>query len=444
MARQNCWEVMACPDERRSRCPAYTEGKGRRCWRTQGTLCQGESELNMVDKLLSCLDCEAYHQINRVHWYRSTYFNFAFYVTFPVLAVFAGFVVIDSVFLKDASTALNAGLLLSTAALMAALTLASAYQMMKPLNIIRAKLREIGTGNLASGAAMVPRRDEFMLLAIALNDLKEVLKGTIEAMADNNAVLRASTDKLVENTESTAAGAEDAASTVGEIASTLESISDNVTELAHGAQAASAHTADGRKYMIDLKNSMGAIEAGTRNTAQAIQELSSKSGEIGKITQLITQIADQTNLLALNAAIEAARAGVHGRGFAVVADEVRKLAEQSADAALAIRRLIEDTRSSTEQTANVMAQSQEHVKTGAAVLGKVDQSFQDIAHRVLELTEKLQSVAAASEEITGAMSNVAATTEEQCAATQEITAAAQTLANLSDQSALMVNRFRLS
>ena len=46
-----------------------------------------------------------------------------------------------------------------------------------------------------------------------------------------------------------------------------------------------------------------------RATGDTVDELSSFSGRVGTIVQVIGEIAGQTNLLALNATIEAARAG---------------------------------------------------------------------------------------------------------------------------------------
>lgn len=61
--------------------------------------------------------------------------------------------------------------------------------------------------------------------------------------------------------------------------------------------------------------------------------------QISVLTDNIIEITDQTNLLALNASIEAARAGEAGKGFAVVAGEIGQLANDSAQAAEAIRQV---------------------------------------------------------------------------------------------------------
>lgn len=106
------------------------------------------------------------------------------------------------------------------------------------------------------------------------------------------------------------------------------------------------------------------------NSANSVQALDSRMGQIGSIVSLISEITVQTNLLALNAAIEAARAGQHGRGFAVVASEIRTLASRTATAANDIRHVVEGLQG---ETRTAVAFMNDGVSNVSASLREADQ-----------------------------------------------------------------------
>ena len=74
--------------------------------------------------------------------------------------------------------------------------------------------------------------------------------------------------------------------------------------------------------------------------------------EIGKLANIISEIAENINLLSLNASIEAARVGEQGKGFAVVASEIGKLASSTASAVTEIQNTIDAVQNSFRKLTN--------------------------------------------------------------------------------------------
>ncbi|MBQ2829918.1 MAG: methyl-accepting chemotaxis protein [Oscillospiraceae bacterium] len=119
------------------------------------------------------------------------------------------------------------------------------------------------------------------------------------------------------------------------------------------------------------------------NLSTVMEDMNTMSGDIQKVIKAIDDISFQTNILALNAAVEAARAGSAGKGFAVVADEVRNLAGKSAESA--------------QQTADMIAQTVEIMKSGQALSDKATQIIRDAmkySERANELTGEILDASA--------------------------------------------------
>lgn len=290
----------------------------------------------------------------------------------------------------------------------------------------------LAEGNLQRGVTL-KRRDEIGLLDQAIASGLETWRGIVETIADGATKLSTSLNQIAAATEEMHQGATSQVDQILKISSAMEEMSVSIQEVSRNAQSTSQAALAASKQAREGAGKVQKTVGGISTANETIKILHRRAQEIGKVVQLIREIAAQTNILALNAAIEAARAGEHGRGFDVVAEEIRKLAQRTTHSTEEIAASIVEIQRDTQEAARVM-------EAGTTMANETGQTFEDIVQGIVSTTDMVQMIstsaieqAKTSEEMADALQRISMVSQQTAQGTREMAKATQDLSTVAEE-----------
>ena len=237
-----------------------------------------------------------------------------------------------------------------------------------------------------------------------IEEIASNLEETAAALTDTSSKVEIVTDRVADMShtaanlasvsEQTSSAVNQVTGIVAQISGSINNVSNSTKEVSNSISSVATAVKEINLSLNEIsKNCERSIHITTdagenaKDTNDIIGRLNNSSKQIGKVVNVINDIADQTNMLALNAAIEAAGAGEAGKGFAVVANEVKELAKQTAEA--------------TEEISGQI----ETMQTNMSGAVKAVSTINDVIREITTITNTIAAAVTEQTAITGEISN---------------------------------------
>jgi methyl-accepting chemotaxis protein len=246
-------------------------------------------------------------------------------------------------------------------------------------------------------------------LANATNALdvlaQQIQASSIEVASAANAVNEIASE-LASGSSEQAASVVEITAAMEELARTASQIADNAASQADLAQKAEESGNVGQAAVEEAVEGVEEVKKRISGIATRAETLGTRSKEIYRVLDLITEIAQETHILSLNAAIEAAAAGEHSKRFSVVAEEVRRLAQRSQESVDSVRNLLDEFAGSiratvvaTEEGSKEAGRVLERARAAASSIEDLRSASSDTARVAREISLATQQQNAASDEV---------------------------------------------
>lgn len=247
--------------------------------------------------------------------------------------------------------------------------------------------------------------DEFSQINQALEHTRSNLSQLLLRQRDSATTLSATTTQMNNGMQQVTHAVQDQRERLDSLATSMEEMATTIRDVAYNAHQSSDDNqltdkmaARGVKQIAASIKTIQQLFDNLATSADSVNTVERRVGEISSVVSTINSISEQTNLLALNAAIEAARAGDQGRGFAVVADEVRQLAKRTQQATHEIDLMITSLQQGTRQAVSLMNTSVEHAQLAMDDASAANAEFVAIAQQTSLQAQRGEMIASAAEE----------------------------------------------